>query len=116
MGRLSVRMLPAVLAVAMLGGVASCGDDDEAAGTSGSTPVAQDVQLDTAKVEKAIKASVKEQRDVTAKVTCPESVRQAKDQNFVCLVKTKAFGTTRFAVVQTDDAGNVQYAAEQLEK
>ncbi|MDO9354368.1 MAG: DUF4333 domain-containing protein [Solirubrobacteraceae bacterium] len=100
-------------AAALIGAAtfAGCGDDEDTPGatTGGSTPT---TQLDTTKVERAIKDSIKEQRDIRARVTCPESVLQAKGRDFVCVAKTKD-GETNFAVQQTDDNGNVTYAAAQ---
>lgn len=116
MGTLSTPR-PAIRAIAcafvLATPLAACGDDD--GDGSAQTPAATSTpttQLDTKKVAKAIRASIRDQRDIRAKVTCPEAVVQAKDRNFVCLAKTKD-GTTRFAVVQTDDAGNVTYSAEE---
>lgn len=99
------------LSLAAVSGLASCGSDDTAASTPAptSTPA---IQLDTATVAGAIKQSIKDQRDIKAKVTCPDSIVQGKGNDFVCLAKTKD-GTTKFAVQQTDDAGHVTYAAAQ---
>ncbi|MEN0014602.1 MAG: DUF4333 domain-containing protein [Solirubrobacteraceae bacterium] len=91
--------------------LASCGDDKTGASTPAPT-TSPTVQLDTKTVAGAIKQSIKDQRDVKAKVTCPDSIVQAKGNDFVCLAKTKD-GTTKFAVQQTDDAGHVTYAAAQ---
>lgn len=97
--------LPLLLVAALAG----CGSDDTAAESPAPTS-SPAVLLDTKTVAGAIKQSIKEQRDIKAKVTCPDSVLQAKGQDFVCLAKTKD-GTTKFAVQQTDDAGHVTYAA-----
>lgn len=92
--------------------LAGCGGDDEASTDGTSAATTPTTQLDTDKVAQAIKDSIKEQRDIKAKVTCPDSVLQAKGRDFVCTAKTKD-GTTEFAVQQTDDSGNVTYAAAQ---
>jgi hypothetical protein len=102
-----------LIATALIGAatLAGCGDDEDSPGatTGATTPT---TQLDTSKVAQAIKDSIKDQRDIKAKVTCPESVVQAKGRDFVCVAKTKD-GETNFAVQQTDDNGNVTYAAAQ---
>lgn len=98
------RIALAVTAAAML---AACGgsDDDENATTVNQGPV-----LDTKVVALAITDSIREQRDATAEVVCPENVKQAKGVSFVC-VATSRHGRTEFVVTQKDDAGNVDYVA-----
>lgn len=105
-----LRRHPLPLATAaLLLALAGCGSDDKAA-VPPSSPASTPTQLDTVKVAGAIKESIKEQRDIKARVTCPDLVLQAKGRDFVCTAKTKD-GTTEFAVQQVDDSGNVTYAA-----
>lgn len=66
--------------------------------------------LDTKVVALAITDSIRNQRDATAEVDCPEKVRQAKGVTFVCEA-TSRFGRTAFVVTQKDDEGNVDYVA-----
>ncbi len=71
--------------------------------------------LDTKVVALAITDSIREQRDATAEVDCPEQVRQAKGVAFVCTATTR-HGRTEFVVTQKDDAGNVDYVAADEER
>lgn len=106
-----------LLVVGVAGGaLVGCGSSDDGdKSTTGAKPAAAARVLDTKKVARAITISVREQRDVAAKVTCPTTIRQAKGVNFVCRATSK-FGNTDFAVVQLDDAGRVSYAAAKTTK
>lgn len=106
-----------LLATVMAGGaLVGCGSSDDGdKTTTGANPAAAARVLDTKKVARAITISVREQRDVSAKVTCPTAVRQAKGVNFVCRAKSK-FGITDFAVVQLDNGGRVSYSAAKTTK
>lgn len=98
----------ALLLLLPLLAASGCGDEPAVDPTpTSSTPAAT---LDTSRVERAIRKSIKDQRSVAAKVTCPSDIEQAKGVNFVCVVTTDA-GQTEFAVLQVDDAGNVTYTA-----
>jgi uncharacterized lipoprotein YajG len=66
--------------------------------------------LDTERVERAIEASILQQRHVSATVTCPSGVVQRQGVTFVCIATTQK-GTTPFDVTQTDSAGHVSYRA-----
>lgn len=88
--------------------LAACGgsaSEDSSTGT-----VAQGPFLDTKVVALAITDSIRNQRDATAEVDCPEQVRQAKGVTFVCEA-TSRHGRTAFVVTQKDDRGNVDYVA-----
>ncbi len=88
--------------------LAACGGSSSDEQTA--TGAAQGPFLDTAVVALAITDSIREQRDATAEVDCPERVRQAKDVTFVCEATTR-YGRTAFVVTQKDDEGNVDYVA-----
>jgi hypothetical protein len=75
-----------------------------------STTAAEGPFLDTKVVALAITDSIRNQRDATAEVDCPEQIRQAKGVAFVC-VATSRHGRTEFVVTQKDNAGNVDYVA-----
>jgi hypothetical protein len=66
------------------------------------------VILNTERVERAIEASIKTQRHLTAAVTCPVPIVQKKGNNFTCFatVNGKRYP---FRVTQTDDKGHVTY-------
>ena len=66
--------------------------------------------LDTQKVEFAIEQSIMSQRNQVADVACPSGVHQDEAVEFSCIA-TVGSQDTRFAVTQTDDAGNVHYEA-----
>jgi len=87
--------------------LAGCGGSSSSPATTAAAPGT----LDTARVARAIEASILGQRHLAATVTCPVVVRQARGANFVCQARTKHGTTTPFAVVQTDDAGHVTYSA-----
>ena len=94
-----------ILLLPALAALSGCGGDD-----GDSTRTAAPRQLDTARVERAIAADIKQQRGVRATVSCPTGIRQSTGVNFVCTAQT-ADGATPFAVVQKDDAGQVSYTA-----
>jgi hypothetical protein len=66
------------------------------------------VILNTERVERAIEASIKTQRHLTAAVTCPVNIEQKKGNNFTCFatVNGKSYP---FRVTQTDGKGHVTY-------
>lgn len=66
--------------------------------------------LDTKVVALAITDSIRNQRNATAEVDCPERIRQAKGVTFVCEAVSR-HGRTPFVVTQKDDEGNVDYVA-----
>lgn len=90
--------------------LAACGgssSDDSATTAADEGPF-----LDTKVVALAITDSIRDQRNATAEVDCPEQVRQAKGVTFVCEA-TSRHGRTAFVVTQKDDEGNVDYVAEE---
>jgi hypothetical protein len=68
------------------------------------------VVLDIAKVQRAIEASVRDQRGVRATVSCPSEVLQRAGVTFRC---TAAVGgdarSYPFVVTEVDDAGHLRY-------
>lgn len=97
-----------MLAVSCAAVLAACGgssSDDES-----TTAAAKGPLLDTKVVALAITDSIRNQRDITAEVTCPEDIQQAKGVTFVCEAATRN-GRTEFVVTQKDDQGNVDYVA-----
>lgn len=98
-------LAPLALASALI--LAACGgsSSEDAATTSAQGPF-----LDTKVVALAITDSIRDQRDATADVDCPEQIRQAKGVTFVCEA-TSRHGRTPFVVTQMDDKGNVDYVA-----
>ena len=69
------------------------------------------VVLDTAKVQRAIRASIHNQRDLPSTVKCPAEVLQQAGLGFTCRARVngKAY---RFAVSELDDGGHVRYSAQ----
>ena len=70
--------------------------------------------LDIAKVERRIALSIREQRKVTAKVTCPQQVLQAAGVRFTCMATTRGGRTVKagrypFAVTEVNNSGYVTY-------
>jgi hypothetical protein len=66
--------------------------------------------LDSAKVERAIDASILRQRHVRATASCPREVLQQGGVGFRCVVVTRpATSRHEFAVTELDGAGNVRY-------
>jgi hypothetical protein len=66
--------------------------------------------LGTAAVARAIVASIKSSRGVTAVVRCPADIPMQRGLPFACTATTKS-GDTHFEVRQTDDHGHVTYHA-----
>ena len=64
--------------------------------------------LNTEKVERSIERSSLEQREASARVSCPSGVVQKKGSVFSCTAVVKC-AATRFVVTQLDDAGHVRY-------
>jgi Domain of unknown function (DUF4333) len=76
-----------------------------ACGSSGSIAT-----LDTGKIERAIAQSSLAQRGQRAQVSCPSGVPQVKGMKFSCTAVVGSV-STRFVVVEQDDAGHVRYEA-----
>jgi hypothetical protein len=93
--------------------VASAGGATSAAPASTATPASSSsaTPLDTKRVERAIVASIKSQRKVTAHVTCPAAVPQIKGVQFNCHAQS-SIGKATFIVTQTDAHGHVTYVAK----
>jgi hypothetical protein len=69
------------------------------------------VVLDTKKVQRAIRASIHNQRDLPSTVRCPAEVLQQAGLAFTC--RANVHGRSyRFAVSELDDAGHVRYSAQ----
>jgi hypothetical protein len=66
--------------------------------------------LGTAAVARAIGASIKSARGVTAVVHCPLNITMQRGLPFACTATTKS-GDTHFKVRQTDGRGHVSYHA-----
>ena len=66
------------------------------------------IALNTGKVERAIEASIANQRRLRATVSCPAGVLQQSGLTFTCtaLVKGKSY---TFEVTETDNNGHVRY-------
>ena len=95
---------PTGIAIAIVCAVlAGCGGDDD---KKRSKPVV----IDPAKVEKGIEKSVRDQRDISAKATCPANVKIKKGSTFKCTAES-ARQVATFLVTQRDDRGNVSYKA-----
>ncbi|MBF6620295.1 MAG: DUF4333 domain-containing protein [Patulibacter sp.] len=101
-------LLGASLAVGCAAVLAACGGSSS--DDAGTTTAAQGPFLDTKVVALAITDSIRNQRDMTAEVTCPEQIPQAKGVTFVCEAATRN-GRSEFVVTQKDDQGNVDYVA-----
>lgn len=100
-------LVPLTLASAVI--LAACGGSSS--DDSPTTAADQGPFLDTKVVALAITDSIRNQRNATAEVDCPEQIRQAKGVTFVCEA-TSRHGRTAFVVTQKDDKGNVDYVAE----
>lgn len=96
------------LALASVAILAACGGSSSDESTTSAAE--QGPFLDTKVVALAITDSIRNQRNVTAEVDCPEQVRQAKGVTFVCEATTRD-GRTAFVVTQRDAEGNVDYVA-----
>ena len=107
-----VAVPAAVLAaVCVLG---ACGGSGHPASSTSSTAAAAKAparMLNTKRVALAIEQSVQQQRNRKVSVTCPASVVQRKGVSFQCTATSKATGSTKFDVTQTNDQGFVTYAA-----
>jgi Domain of unknown function (DUF4333) len=108
--------IAAILLALALGACGSGSDHPttaSAAGATSATPATSSATtpLDTKRVERAIVASIKAQRKVTAHVTCPASVPQLKGVQFKCHAQS-SIGKATFLVTQTDDQGHVTYVAK----
>jgi hypothetical protein len=101
--RIGSRALGLMALPALLLGLAACGGDDEA-----KTRTVRPTILNTEKVERDIEQSIREQRQLSSRVSCPAGVEQKKDAKFECTATLKK-GTNVFTVTQTDDKGNVTY-------
>jgi hypothetical protein len=66
--------------------------------------------LDMGKIERAIAQSSLAQRGQRAQVSCPSGVPQVAGLRFSCTAVVGST-TTRFVVVEQDDAGHVHYEA-----
>jgi Domain of unknown function (DUF4333) len=93
-GRRAVRSLAA--GALMLPALAGCG-------ASASTS-----DLDIARVQRAISQSVRSQRGILARVSCPRQVPQRSGALFGCMAQMPG-GQTMFAVRQRDSHGDVSY-------
>jgi hypothetical protein len=70
--------------------------------------------LDTKRVALAIEQSIRSERKISSKVTCPRAVPQEKGKTFTCIARTKMHNRqvkTVFTVFQKDDSGQVNYAS-----
>jgi hypothetical protein len=101
-----MRVLP-VICVLALAGCGGGGDKKKDAPKTGGKATI----LNTAKVSRAIEASIAKQRNLKARVVCPTGVAQQKGLKFACLASYKG-GQTTFTVDQTDDKGNVTYEGQ----
>lgn len=72
---------------------------------SNSTPLNV---LDSHRIALAITETVRSKRHLTAAVTCPASILQAKGLKFTCTAKIKN-GTASFLVTETDAKGHVSF-------
>lgn len=101
-------LAPLALVSALI--LAACGGSSSEDSTT--TTADQGPFLDTKVVALAITDSIRDQRNATAEVDCPDQIRQAKGVTFVCEA-TSRHGRTAFVVTQKDDKGNVDYVAEE---
>lgn len=94
----------AILSVAAtIGCLASAGCGSEGGGD-------ETVILNTKTVEKAIQQAVLEQRNTEVNVDCPSGVHQQEGLTFECIAQGQGVRST-FTVTQTDNDGNVTFAA-----
>jgi hypothetical protein len=66
--------------------------------------------LDTARVAHAIEASVRTQRHLSGRASCPSQVLQRKGIQFSCAVTLTGRGTYKVLVREVDDLGRVRFA------
>ena len=93
---MSVAVAAVVASGALSGMLAACGSSDE--------------QLDTARVQRAIQASILTQHGVRTTVQCPDNVTRKAGQAFTCFA-TLDVGAYPVAVTVKDDAGHVRYGS-----
>jgi hypothetical protein len=87
-------LLGTILAAAVL---AACGGDDD-----------EKKILDTERIERAIEQSIKEKRNLNARVSCPSGTEQKKGKTFRCTATYRG-GSNPFVVTQDDDKGAVHW-------
>jgi hypothetical protein len=64
--------------------------------------------VDSSRVAKAIEDSIRSQRRLSAAVTCPATILEAKGLTFTCTAKTRK-GTGAFRVTETNSYGHVTF-------
>jgi hypothetical protein len=106
---LSSLLLTVLLAATL--GLAGCGSSGSPTPVRPASPAAITI-LDTEKIERAIESSSLAQRGLRAQVSCPAGVHQKKGLEFFCTAVVKGGGSTRFAVTELDDSGQVHYEAQ----
>jgi hypothetical protein len=67
--------------------------------------------LNPAHIAFAIEQSIRRQRDLRARVSCPTRIPKHRGRKFVCVAKTSQ-GQTPFVVTEISDAGNVSYVGK----
>jgi Domain of unknown function (DUF4333) len=104
-------------ACAVTGAALACVAALSACGSSKSTTTEEattGAKLNTARVAKSIEESIRTERHIVSKVTCPASVPQEKGRTFVCTAKTHVAKTgktltTPFTVKIETNRGYVTY-------
>ena len=93
--------------------LASCGGGSASTSpaTAPSRPSSASGSLDTARVARAIQASVLAQRHLHASVRCPPHEPLRKNWHFVCFATTSS-GQTPFVVTETDNRGSTSYVGQ----
>lgn len=108
------------LAVAGIAGVAlsACGGSSSSSTTTAPAASAHNGTpthlLNTKRVALAIEQSIRSERKLGSKVTCPHAVPQEKGRTFTCVAETKMHNQhvkTVFTVFQKNDSGQVNYAS-----
>jgi hypothetical protein len=99
--------------IALAGGLVSllltgCGG---ASSPHPASTTARSGSLDTARVARAIQASILTQRKLHATVSCPHGQPLRKGWHFVCLATTSA-GQTPFVVTEVDNRGSTTYVGK----
>jgi len=64
--------------------------------------------LDSPAIESAIQLAVRHQRHLSATVSCPKLILEAKGLSFTCTIKTKR-GLGKFSVTEVDEHGHVTF-------